>query len=93
MDEHITLETYQARRKREDRIARDKRALSSNAERQRAFKTRMKERGLIQVNGWVHEHQRADIASLLAALAADPDLEAGPARSACSGKLVAHRRR
>lgn len=87
LSETITLETLTARKAYEAKLARSSRKKLSNAERQRAYKERMREAGFVQVTGWVRADQQGDVAELMARLAADPDLEVGPVRSRVSGKL------
>lgn len=88
MSETVTLETLNARAAYDARNARAARQKLSNAERQRAFKERMRATGFVQVTGWVRSDQAGDIAELMARLASDPDLEVGPLRSRASGKLA-----
>lgn len=84
----ITLETYNARAEAGEKAALRERKNLSNAERQRAFKNRMRENGMVQVAGWVHAHQHGDVQQLISRLASDRDLEAGPVRSQSTGKLA-----
>lgn len=60
----------------------------ANASRQRAYKDRMAAEGFVQVHGWVHNHQLADVVVLLHKLQSSPELMVGPARHELTGKLV-----
>lgn len=49
--------------------------------------------GMVQIAGWVHEHQASDVKLLLAVLAANPDLTVGPVRDERTQRLVSLRKR
>lgn len=61
--------------------------MTGNADRQRAFKKRMADRGLVQVNGWVHPHQLTEVRTLLDRLGGNRDLTVGPIRHESTGRL------
>jgi len=48
----------------------------TNAERQAAFRNRKLKTGLVQISGFVHAHQAADVRLLMEVLGSDPDLVA-----------------
>lgn len=74
-----TRETIQA--------AADNLRAKQNAERQRAYKARLKAQGLEQVSGWVLPHQVPEVQLLFKRLAADRDLTVGPVRNEATGRL------
>lgn len=59
--------------------------------RQAAFRERMKAEGLVQVSGWVHPHQAADVVALMATLRRRDDLTTGPFRNPETGRLVSQK--
>lgn len=58
-----------------------------NKNRQSAFKERMAAEGMVQVHGWVHRHQQADMIVLAHMLRANPQMEVGPVRHSLTGRL------
>lgn len=56
--------------------------------RQAAFRARMKAEGLVQVTGWVHEHQASDAIQVLRRLKKNEDLTPGPLRNTVTNKFV-----
>lgn len=56
-------------------------------ERQKALRERREKLGMVQISGWVHADQAADLRVLIAALKADPTLTVGPAKDTKSGRL------
>lgn len=61
--------------------------MNRNAERQRAFRARKAAAGLVQVTGFVHQSQLAEVQMLFRQLASDRNLTVGPVRHEPSGKL------
>lgn len=59
----------------------------AGAQRQREYKKRLKESGLVVVSGFVHPHQRQAVVLLLSALRDSPWMMPGPLRDTRSGKL------
>lgn len=60
----------------------------SAAERQAAYRKRLKEKGLLPVTVFVPAIYVGEITSIANKLAEDRDLELGPLRNAATGKLV-----
>ncbi|MER8599675.1 hypothetical protein NKH09_17515 [Mesorhizobium sp. M1339] len=56
-------------------------------ERQKALRERREKLGMVQVSGWVHADQAAELRVLIAALKADPTLTVGPAKDTRTGQL------
>lgn len=69
-----------------ERIAKLNDHLATVAQK-RAHNERMKAEGLVQVNGWVHPHQLADLTVLIHKLRASPEFIAGPVRHELTGRL------
>lgn len=63
----------------------------TSAQRQRQFKARQEELGLVQCNVWVPAHTFADVQTLAQLLRDNPDLTVGPLRNQRTGKLRALR--
>lgn len=55
--------------------------------KQEDYQQRMREEGLAQVHGWVHEHQLTDVVVLIHKLRASPHFIVGPIRHAFTSKL------
>ena len=68
-------------------MRRRKPSTHSNQQRQAAFKRRMRDVGLVQVSGWLHPHQRADLNLLFRRLQSNPNLTVGPVRNEATGRL------
>lgn len=60
----------------------------SNAEKQAAFRLKMKAEGKRSVTGIVHDHQLADLMILMQRLRDNPDLVVGNLRCRRTGKVV-----
>ena len=66
--------------------------MATSAERQKAFRKRMREKGLVPVTAYVPADQAAQVMLLLSRLCEDgADLELGPLRNYVTGKLVSTR--
>lgn len=61
---------------------------AKNAERQRRYKARQKNKGLITVSGLVHKHQAAAVYLMFAALQKHRNLEVGTLRDTTTQRLV-----
>lgn len=59
----------------------------ANKERQRRHREKLAAANRGTMTVWVHEHQLPGLKDLVRALIADPDLEAGPAKSVSTGRL------
>lgn len=59
----------------------------TNAERQAAFRARMREQGLESCTVWVPAELACEIRALAEALCANRDLTPGPVRNVRTGKL------
>lgn len=62
--------------------------MATSAERQRRFKTSMREQGLEQVTGWVPAEYVADLQILMQRLRDNRELGPGPLRNIVTGKIV-----
>lgn len=63
--------------------------MATSAERQKQFRQRMKEKGLVPLTAYVPANQAGDIMAVLAQLCADgATLELGPLRDYATGKLI-----
>lgn len=60
---------------------------TQNRERQRRFRENKTQANKVHVFGYVHRHQMTGLNDLIRALEADPDLQAGPAKSERTGRL------
>lgn len=60
----------------------------TSAERQKAFRERMRAQGFEQVTVWVPSSQASDLSVCCKRLCEDAELELGPLRNTVTGKLV-----
>lgn len=60
---------------------------AQNRLRQQRFRDNKAQANRVHVFGYVHRHQLAELMILIKALEADPDLQAGPAKSERTGRL------
>ncbi len=66
--------------------------MASSAERQKAFRQRMRDKGLVPITTYVPADQAADVTEKLARLCDEGvTLELGPLRNYVTGKLVSGR--
>lgn len=61
--------------------------MGSSARRQAAYRSRMRDRGLVAVTVWVPAASAAEVQQLADRLAADSDLTVGPLRRLSTGRL------
>jgi hypothetical protein len=61
---------------------------NTTAQRATAFRKRMVEAGYVQVAGWVHRSQVAEVNQMLRRLREDKTLQPGPLRNPDTGRLV-----
>ncbi len=58
------------------------------AKRQREFRARLEEQGLVSVTGFVPAHLAGDLRDIMRILCEDRDLEVGPFRNTRTGVLI-----